>query len=242
MKQVAVITGGSKGIGAAIIELFLAADYRVYNLDISPGNFGEYIPCDMADFAQVQRSIAEIIQQEQRLDTLICNAGIHLSSNIEQTSEEVFDKLFSINVKGAYAAIQASLGQMRAQQQGSIVLVASDQAVIGKTNSFAYNLSKHALASICKTTALDYAADNIRVNAVCPGTIETPLYHSAIDKYCAASGADKQQIHEAEAALQPLGRLGQPEEVAQYVFFLASEKAGFVTGSLPLIDGGYTTG
>ena len=95
---------------------------------------------------------------------------------------------------------------------------------------------------MAKTTALDYASYNIRANAVCPGTIETPLYHSAIDKYCASSGADKAQVHAAEAALQPLGRLGQPEEVAQLVLFLASDKAGFITGSLQVIDGGYTTG
>jgi 2-keto-3-deoxy-L-fuconate dehydrogenase len=97
-----------------------------------------------------------------------------------------------------------------------------------------------ALASIAKTTALDYALFNIRANAVCPGTIETPLYHQAIDNYCKRSGANKAEIHAEEAALQPLGRLGQPEEVAELVYFLASDKAKFITGSLQVIDGGYT--
>jgi NAD(P)-dependent dehydrogenase (short-subunit alcohol dehydrogenase family) len=101
-------------------------------------------------------------------------------------------------------------------------------------------MSKAALASIAKTTALDYARYNIRSNAVCPGTIETPLYHQAIDKYCEHSGADKTQIHQEESDLQPLGRLGQPEEVAELVLFLASEKSKFITGSLQVIDGGYT--
>jgi NAD(P)-dependent dehydrogenase (short-subunit alcohol dehydrogenase family) len=242
MKQVVAVTGGSKGIGLAIVKLFLAADFKVYNLDITASDIGEYVFCDMSNFAQVKAAIEKITALKSGLDILICNAGIYLSASIENTSEEDFDKLFAVNVKAAFAAIQASLPSMKAAQKGSIVLIGSDQSVIAKQNSFAYNLSKHALASLCKTTALDYAADNIRVNIVCPGTIETPLYHAAIDRYCETSGADKRQVHYEEAKLQPLGRLGQPEEVAEYVFFLASEKASFVTGSLQMIDGGYTTG
>lgn len=93
---------------------------------------------------------------------------------------------------------------------------------------------------MAKTTALDYAQFNIRANAVCPGTIETPLYHQAINNYCEKSGANKADVHAEEAALQPLGRLGQAEEVAELVYFLASDKAKFITGSLQVIDGGYT--
>ncbi|MCJ8321915.1 MAG: SDR family oxidoreductase, partial [Colwellia sp.] len=160
--------------------------------------------------------------------------------NIENTSETDLDKVFSINVKGAFAAIKAVLPNMKSNKNGAIILISSDQAIIGKQNSFAYNLSKTALASMAKTTALDYAQFNIRANAVCPGTIETPLYHQAIDNYCQKSGADKANIHQEEAKLQPLGRLGQPEEVAELVLFLASDKAKFITGSLQVIDGGYT--
>jgi len=241
MKQIAVVTGGSQGIGLAISQLFIKEGYRVYNLDILKSNTGEFIYCDMSNFADVKAAVNQVIDKEGQIDTLICNAGIHLSGNIEETSEAQFDQLFSINVKGAYAAIQASLTTMKQQQGASIIIISSDQAIIGKNNSFAYNLSKHALASICKTTALDYAAFNIRANAICPGTIETPLYHKAIDKYCALSGANKEEIHKEEQALQPLGRLGQPDEVAQFALFLASDKAGFITGSLHSIDGGYTT-
>jgi len=241
MKQIAVVTGGSLGIGLAISQLFIKEGYRVYNLDILKSNTGEFIYCDMSNFADVKAAVNQVIDKEGQIDTLICNAGIHLSGNIEETSEAHFDQLFSINVKGAYAAIQASLTTMKQQQGASIIIISSDQAIIGKNNSFAYNLSKHALASICKTTALDYAAFNIRANAICPGTIETPLYHKAIDKYCALSGANKEEIHKEEQALQPLGRLGQPDEVAQFALFLASDKAGFITGSLHSIDGGYTT-
>lgn len=240
MKKVAVVTGGSKGIGLAIVEKFIANDYQVYNLDLVASEIGIYKQCDMSDMAQVAHVISDIIEKAGQIDALICNAGIHYSANIEGTSEQDFDKVFAVNVKGAYAAIQRSLSIMKSQQSGAIVIIASDQAMIGKTNSFAYNLSKHALASMAKTTALDYAKYNIRANALCPGTIETPLYHSAIDKYCAQSGSDKAIIHREEEALQPLGRLGQPEEVANYAYFLASEQASFITGSLQTIDGGYT--
>ena len=118
--------------------------------------------------------------------------------------------------------------------------MSSDQALVAKRNSFIYNLSKTAIASMAKTTALDYASYNIRANAVCPGTIETPLYHQAIDRYCQQSGADKAQVHQEEQAEQPLNRLGKPKEVAELVLFLASDKATFITGSLQVIDGGYT--
>ena len=241
MKKVAIVTGGSKGIGLAIIEKFISQDYQVYNLDLVAGPHGHFVACDVSQLEQVRAAIAGIVAKEQRIDCLICNAGIHFSGSIENTSEQEFDRLFAINVKGAYACIVAVLPSMKAQKGGAIVIIASDQAVIAKQNSFAYNLSKHALASMAKTTALDYAPYNIRANALCPGTIETPLYHQAIDKYCAKSGADKTLVHQEEAALQPLGRLGQPHEVAEYAFFLASEQAAFITGSLQMIDGGYTT-
>ena len=242
MKKVAIVTGGSNGIGLAIVAKFISQQYSVYNLDLTPGELGHYVSCDVSDGENVKTAITNIIAKEARIDCLICNAGVHHSANIEQTTEQDLDRVFSINVKGAFSAIQATLPVMKTQQQGAIVIVASDQAIIGKTNSFAYNLSKHALASIAKTTALDYAPYNIRVNALCPGTIETPLYHKAIDNYCASSGADKGLVHKEEEKLQPLGRLGQPQEVANFAYFLASEGAGFVTGSLQSIDGGYTTG
>lgn len=240
MTNVAIVTGGSKGIGKAVVERLEREAYTVYNLDITPSE-GNYHYCDVSDVQQVKSVIADIIAQTGRVDALVSNAGRHLSANIENTDEATFDALFALNVKGAYAAIQAVLPNMKSLQGGSIVLVASDQAIIGKPNSFAYNLTKHALASMAKTTALDYAAFNIRANAVCPGTIETPLFHNAIDAYCQRSGADKAEIVAEEAALQPLGRLGQPEEIAALVNFLISSEASFITGSLQSIDGGYTT-
>ncbi|TMN66024.1 oxidoreductase [Pseudoalteromonas sp. S1727] len=241
MSKVAIVTGGSKGIGLAVVARFLKNGYQVHNLDIESGELGIWHHCDVSNVSAVKQVITDIANQEQRIDVLVSNAGRHLSATIENTDETTFDSLFALNVKGAYAAIQSVLPSMKAQQHGAIILIASDQAIIGKTNSFAYNLTKHALASIAKTTALDYAQYNIRANAVCPGTIETPLFHNAIDAYCARSGADKASIVAEEGALQPLGRLGQADEVAALVNFLASDDASFITGSLQTIDGGYTT-
>ncbi|MDG1750276.1 MAG: SDR family NAD(P)-dependent oxidoreductase [Thalassotalea sp.] len=239
MKKTCIVTGGSSGIGLSIVKLFLANHYRVFNLDLTPCEFGEFKLCDVTNSKQVTEIIDEI-SAEFPIDVFISNAGIHFSGSIENTSEAEFDNVFNINVKGAYSAIKAVLPTMKKNNNGAIILMSSEQALVAKHNSFAYNLSKAALASIAKTTALDYAKYNIRANAVCPGTIETPLYHQAIDNYCQRSGADKNNVHEEEAALQPLNRLGQPEEVAELVLFLASDKAKFITGSLQVIDGGYT--
>lgn len=239
MKSVCIITGGSSGIGLSIVKLFLAQNYLVFNLDLTPSSFGEFCLCDVSNSEQVIDSISQI-SQKHKIDVLISNAGIHFSANIENTSEDELNRVFNINVKGAYSAIKAVLPNMKANKNGAILLISSDQALVAKPNSFAYNLSKSALASMAKTTALDYAVYNIRVNAICPGTIETPLYHQAIDNYCRKSGANKDDMHREEERLQPLNRLGQPEEVAELALFLASDKAKFITGSLQVIDGGYT--
>ena len=238
-QKTCVITGGSSGIGLSIVKLFQENNYRVFNLDLNPSLIGEFCECDITNLNQVSDIIYKI-SQKQQIDVLVSNAGIHFSANIENTTEADFDKVLGINVKGAFAAIKAVLPNMKSNNNGAIILMSSDQALIAKHNSFAYNLSKSALASMAKTTALDYAQFNIRANAVCPGTIETPLYHQAIDNYCQKSGENKADVHREEESLQPLNRLGQPEEVAELVLFLASDKAKFITGSLQVIDGGYT--
>lgn len=245
MEQVTtIITGGSMGIGLAIAKQQSQAGANVYNLDLQdfehPVPNATWIDCDVSNVTAVHQAISTIVAQCGHIDRLVCNAGRHLSATIEETSEDLLDAIFAVNVKGAYASIQAVLPSMKAQQKGAIILMGSDQSFVGKKNSFAYGLTKSALASIARTTALDYAGDNIRVNAVCPGTIETPLFHNAIDKYVQQSGADKLLVMQEEAALQPLGKLGQPEDVAALVGFLLSDDAKFITGSLHAVDGGYT--
>ena len=239
MQKTLVLTGGSSGIGLAIAAKFEANGFVVFNLDIQPGAHGKFIECDVTHHNSVCNVIADITEQHT-IDVLICNAGKHMSANIEATSEADLLALFNLNVKGAFSATQSVLPSMKEKGAGVILYIASEQALVAKANSFAYNLSKHALASMAKTTALDYAKFNIRANALCPGTIETPLYHKAIDRYCEQSGVDKAAVHAEEAALQPLGRIGQPEEVAAMAYFLASDEASFVTGSLQVMDGGYT--
>ena len=244
-KLVCIVTGGSYGIGDAICEKFNANGYKVINLDIQANPAQSkginWLKCDVSVSSEVGQCIQQTISQYGRVDCLVSNAGIHFSANIEDTSEEDFERIFSLNVKGAITATKAVLPQMKAQKNGVILYMASDQALIAKHNSFAYNMSKAALASMAKTTALDYAKYQIRANAICPGTIETPLYHKAINTYVVQSGADIDQVHAEEAALQPIGRLGQASEVAALTYFLASDEAKFITGSLQVIDGGYTT-
>ncbi len=238
-KKICLVTGGSSGIGEAICKLFGRSGYLVLNLDIKPGQYGTYYQCDMSKFDEVIHCVTQLAAQYQ-IDTAILNAGMHKSATIEQTSEADFDAIFALNVKGAIATAKAVIPSMKARNQGNILVISSDQALVAKKNSFAYNLTKTALASLAKTTALDYAEYGIRANAICPGTIETPLYHAAIDRYCEQTGANKDDVHRDEASLQPLNRLGQAEEVAEYALFLASDKARFITGSLQVIDGGYT--
>jgi 2-keto-3-deoxy-L-fuconate dehydrogenase len=243
-KPVCIVTGGSFGIGDAVCEKFSAQGYTVINLDIqanpTQSKAIDWLKCDMSVFPQVNQSIQQAIKQYGRIDCLVSNAGIHFSANIEDTSEEDFEHVFDLNVKGAIAATKAVLPQMKLQQNGVILYMASDQALIAKHNSFVYNMSKAALASMAKTTALDYAKYKIRANAICPGTIETPLYHNAINNYVAQSGANIDQVHAEEAALQPIGRVGKASEVAALTYFLATDEAKFITGSLQVIDGGYT--
>lgn len=242
--KIAVITGGATGIGCATVNTFILHGFKVYVLDIIPyeGKSGsvENIKCDVTDISAINKAIEKIIAQDKKIDVLISNAGVHLSANIENTSEEDYNRVLDVNFKGSFFLLKAVLPHMRKQNSGAIVLVGSDQCTVGKPNSAIYGATKAAIGQLTKSTALDYAKYGIRVNCVATGTIDTPLYRNAIEKYSKKSGISIEKIEEEEAMLQPLGRVGNASEVADLIYFLCSNAAGFMTGGLYPIDGGYT--
>lgn len=240
-QKVLIITGASSGIGKATRLLMHEKGCRVYNLDIleQADRIGEFIHCDMRDREAIRAAVQQIAATEGRIDLLFANAGVHLFATIEQTSDEELDRLVDINIKGTYFILQAVLPYMRQQQKGSIVLMGSDQSFVGKASSSVYGMTKGAVAQLTKSTAIDYAPFHVRVNCICPGTIDTPLLEKAVAHYAGISGQDTQKIMSDLNTIQPAGRIGKPEEIAAAVAFLLSEESSFVTGSLLSADGGY---
>ena len=134
VKRTCIVTGGSSGIGQAVVELFINSGYQVFNLDITEGHSGRFLFCDITDHT----SVIEIIQkiaEKHAIDTLVASAGVHFSANIEETSEQDLQRVFDINVKGTYSAVQAVLPSMKEREAGSIIVIASDQALVAKRNS-----------------------------------------------------------------------------------------------------------
>jgi NAD(P)-dependent dehydrogenase (short-subunit alcohol dehydrogenase family) len=240
-----IITGGSSGIGAATVALFSGTGAKVYVLDKKKladvtSQSIHYLECDVSNVDEVKLSIHTILQKNPKIDYLFCNAGIHLFANIEESSNEAMQKVIATNLMGTIYCLQQVLPRMKQQGFGSIVLMASDQAFIAKEQCAIYGASKAAIAQLAKSTALDYAAYGIRVNCVCPGTIDTPMYQAVLEKFQQKTGLTLAAIREAVAEKLPLKRVGKPEEVAQLVGFLCSDAAAFMTGVLVNVDGGYT--
>jgi NAD(P)-dependent dehydrogenase (short-subunit alcohol dehydrogenase family) len=244
MKKIAVISGASNGIGRATAELFAKNKYKVYSLDIEKPVYKNdcihYLSCDIANIQSINKSVQEIIALEKHIDVLVSNAGVHLSANIENTTEEDYNRVININLTGTFFLLKAVLPHMRQRKRGRIILVGSDQSFIGKVNSAVYGLTKAAIAQLAKSTALDYAPYGILVNCVCPGTIDTPFYRNAIKKHSEIAGIPLAEIEKEENAAQPIGRVGNPEEVASMIYFLSTDGADFITGGLFPVDGGYT--
>jgi NAD(P)-dependent dehydrogenase (short-subunit alcohol dehydrogenase family) len=241
--KIAIITGASTGIGNATREYLQQQGCTVYNLDIhAPLNEDpHFIPCDVAKKEDIYAAVDHVFAREKRIDHLFANAGVHLFANLEETSDEQFQRITSTNIGGVFYCLKAIIPIMKKQGHGSIVIMGSDQAFIGKGSSAVYGLTKGAVSQLTKSTAIDYAPFNIRVNCICPGTIDTPLLDRAVDQFSAKSGLAKDEVYKSLDTAQPLGRIGQPEEIAKTVAFLLSDDSSFTTGALFAVDGGYVS-
>jgi NAD(P)-dependent dehydrogenase (short-subunit alcohol dehydrogenase family) len=240
--KIAIITGAGSGIGKATKELLRSKGAVVYNLDITADEkeLPQYfIHCDVRKRADIKAAVDKVAAIEKRIDWLFANAGVHLFANIEETGDEDFDNVIAINIYGSFYTVKYVLPYMKAQQKGSIVMMGSDQTFTGKGQSSVYGLTKGAIGQFTKSTAIDYAKYNIRVNCVCPGSIDTPLLQKAVARYASLNNANYDDVMQSLHAAQPWGRLGKPEEIASVVAFLLSDENSFMTGSLVSADGGY---
>ena len=236
-----LVTGGSDGIGKALVGLLVKdKDNYIINLNIKDANYQnnnlKSIKIDLSNQEQIFEAINQL--KGINFDGLFLNAGVLIKGSIFDLDLDVIKKAFEINVWSNVSLIKALKNQIK--KGSSIVFNGSDQCFIAKSNSFAYTLSKGAIAQMTKSLALDLAFDNIRVNAVCPGTVDTSLYRDTIQKYADNVGISFEEAHKDEEQEFPLGRIAKPEEVAELVLFLLSDKSKFMTGGLIPIDGGYT--
>ncbi|HHW40854.1 MAG TPA: glucose 1-dehydrogenase [Syntrophomonadaceae bacterium] len=241
--KVAVITGAGSGIGRATAILFAKEGARVVVSDykedtaratlddiLKNGSDGIAVKADVSKEAEVQHLMEEAFQHYGRLNVLISNAGIGEVSPVEELSEEAWYRTIDINLKGVFLCAKHAIPHMRKSGGGSIVNNASILGHVGFPGTAAYNAAKGGIITLTKNMALDYAKDKIRVNAVCPGFIRTPMVEE---------GDVKDQL-DYLVTLHPLGRLGEPMEVAYGMLFLASDESSFITGSSLMVDGGYT--
>ena len=238
--KVGLVVGGASGMGNAVVRLMAQQGVRTHVLDIKPTADGVFQSCDVQDYSQVRRCIHQLVARDGRIDLLFIAAGVHLFANIEETSIEDFERVLAINLKGPFYVLKEVLPIMREQRYGNVVLMGSDQVLIGKPSSAVYGLSKAALGQLTKSTAIDYARYNVRVNCICPGTIDTPMLGPSIERFHQMSGTPTAAIREMLRKAQPIQRLGTPDEIANAVMFLLSDECAFMTGALLSVDGGYT--
>jgi NAD(P)-dependent dehydrogenase (short-subunit alcohol dehydrogenase family) len=247
-QKVVAVTGAAVGIGKAAALAFGREGARVALLDRDPqsGNsaFAEFhlegIPTilaigDVAAPEDVQEMIAAVHEEWGRIDVLVNNAGVYVQGEVHQTSLEDWQRILDINLTGAFLCTRAVVPLMIEQGSGVIVNVASEAGLVGIGNQVAYNVSKAGLIALTRSCAVDLAKYGIRVNCVCPGTTETPLVKAALDR-----AADPVSARRRLESSRPMDRLGQPDEIASAIVYLASPGAGYATGSILSIDGGYT--
>ena len=239
--KVAIITGGGGGIGKAIAQAFVREGAKVViagrdskKLDRAGSEIGAdclAVSADVSNVSSVEKLVSATLDRFKGINILVNNAAVLLPGTAESISEEAFDQTFSINVRGLWLLSRAVLPHMRAAGGGSIVNIASVLSMVGARNRVAYAASKGAVMAMTKAMALDHAAEHIRVNCIAPGIIETDM----VARFSTDENARKQRI-----AMHPMGRFGQPQDVASAAVFLASDESRWTTGSVVTIDGGYS--
>jgi 2-keto-3-deoxy-L-fuconate dehydrogenase len=248
--RIALVTGAGSGIGAAIAERFAALGAHVCATDIdeasaeetarriqAAGGSSEAFALDVARDTSARAAAEAVHGRHQRLDILVNNAGIGHVGTILQTSGDDLDRLYTVNVRGVFNVTKAFLPAMIARRSGVIISMASIGGIVGIRDRLAYCTTKFAVVGLTKSLALDHALDGIRVNCICPGRVETPFVKARLSEY-----PDPEKAYREMASSQAVGRMGRPEEIAAAAAYLASDDAGFVTGSALIIDGGLSAG
>lgn len=245
--KVCIVTGGASGIGLATAALFArhGAVVAIADADAQaaagaaqrlPGQVRAF-GCDVSRSDQVAAMVAQVLAAWERIDVLVNNAGFGFTGTVTSIAEDDWDRLMAVNVKGVFLCSKHVVPVMRRQGGGVIVNTTSYTAVSAIANRAAYVASKGAVSALTRAMALDHAADNIRVNAVAPGTIDSPYLDRILRR--ADDPVGLRQQYEARAAMR---RMGQPEEVAEAILFLASGRSRFATGSVLTVDGGSSIG
>ena len=243
--KVAIVTGGNFGIGRATAVAFANRGAKVFIADWiednnetiklieTAGGTVKFVHCDVSSMTEVRNMVDKTIETFGRLDYAFNNAGIEgVTANTHECTEENWDRTIGINLKGVWLCMKNEIPEMLKNQKGVIINCASVAGLSGFAGLPAYTASKHAIVGLTKTAALEYAKQGIRVNAVCPGVIHT----SMVDRI---TGNDK-EVEKQYISMEPVGRMGLPEEVAEAVIWLCSDSASFVTGIAMPVDGGFT--
>ncbi|QHS54515.1 SDR family oxidoreductase [Mucilaginibacter sp. 14171R-50] len=241
----AVITGGGSGIGRAISVLFARQGATVHiielNEDAATQTIGEIQSGGGNAFGytadiSLQEQVLDVFKRIGVVDILVNNAGIAHIGSLEGTTGADLDRVYNVNVKGAYNALYAAVPLMKVNGGGVILNMASIAATVGITDRFAYSMSKGAIMAMSLSVARDYLADHIRCNTISPARVHTPFVDGFISKNYAGR---EEEIFEKLSKSQPIGRMGRPEEVAALALYLCSDEAGFITGCDYPIDGGF---